>query len=82
MDATHDCISKVRQSLKENDPLIGWVRFSLTTIVSMDEDNGINKTGQEIEYSYVHKKKNGEEVTKTRKSFVTHTFCPFCGEKY
>jgi len=81
MEDTHDCISKVRARLKENSN-IGWVRFSLSTIVSMDGKDKINKTGQEIEYSYTHTKKNGEQVERTRKSFVTHTYCPFCGEKY
>lgn len=82
MDKNHDCISKVRKQLKDADPSLGWVRFDLSTIQDMSKKNGIEMTGQRIEFSYKHKKKDGTEVEKIGKSFVTHAYCPFCGKKY
>lgn len=83
MKSNHDCISKVRANLKAQSPDIGWIRFDLSTIVSSsDESPQINKTGQRIEYSITKKKRDGTVVQKTEKSFVTHDYCPFCGEKY
>jgi len=82
MDKNHDCISKVRTELKEADPTLGWVRFELSNIKSTSQKDGIVKTGQAISYSYEHTKKDGTKITKIGKSFVSHDFCPFCGEKY
>ena len=82
MDKNHDCISRVRNELKEANPEMGWVRFDCSTIKDMKSKNGIEMTGQRIEYSYKHKKKDGTEIEKIGKDFVTHDYCPFCGEKY
>ncbi|MGN6478314.1 MAG: hypothetical protein ACTHKV_13900 [Flavipsychrobacter sp.] len=82
MDKNHDCISKVREQLKAADPSLGWVRFDMSTIKDMSKKDGINMTGQRIEYSYKHTKKDGTVIEKTGKSFVTHDYCPFCGKKY
>lgn len=81
-DKKHDCISKVRQQIKDANPSIGWVRFDLSTIRNESNLNGVDKTGQRIEYSYKHTKKDGTVVEKTAKSFITHDFCPFCGKRY
>jgi len=82
MDKNHDCISKVRTELKEANPDLGWIRFELSTIVNTSQKERIEKTGQAIVYSYEHTKKDGTKIQKTGKSFVSHSFCPFCGEKY
>lgn len=82
MDKNHDCISRVRKELKDANPNIGWVRFDLSTIKGTATKTGIEMTGQGIEYSYRHKKISGTTIEKTGKSFVTHDYCPFCGEKY
>lgn len=78
----HDCISKVRKQLKGADPTIGLVKFKLSTIKNLYIKNAIEKTGQEIEYSFTYTKKDGSKVEKTAKSFVSHDYCPFCGKKY
>ena len=83
MNKNHDCISRVREELKAANPdMISWIRFDLSTIKDMSKKNGINMTGQRIEYAYNHKKKDGTVVEKTGKSFITHDYCPFCGKKY
>lgn len=82
MEKNHDCISKVRQQVKDADPTMGWVKFELSTIKNMNNYDGINKTGQAIRFSYTHTKRDGTTVEKTGKSFVTHNYCPFCGKKY
>ncbi len=82
MDKNHDCITKVREQLKNDAPEINWIRFDLSTIQNASIKNPINKTGQRIEYGYTHKKKDGSTVEKVGKSFVSHKYCPFCGEEY
>lgn len=78
----HDCLQKVREALKEADPKLTYVRFELSTIRDIDDNKSEPRTGQAIEYGYNHTKKNGEVVTKSAKSFVSHEYCPFCGKKY
>jgi hypothetical protein len=82
MDKNHDCITRVRKELKENNLDMGWVRFDLSTIKDISKKTGIEMTGQRIEYNYQQKKKDGTTVEKIGKSFVTHDYCPFCGKKY
>lgn len=79
----HNCIEKVRKELIKQDDKIEYIRFQLSTISSVPsyEDEDI-KTGQEIHIGYKHKRKDGTIVPKERKTFVTHTYCPFCGVKY
>jgi len=69
-----ECIKKQREAIKSADPSVGWVRFKCAG------DNGI--TGQYIEYSQTVKKRDGSEKVVEKKSFITHDYCPFCGEKY
>lgn len=83
MDKNHDCLSRVRQELKDANPdMIGFIFFDLSTIKDMSNNSGIKMTGQGISYGYQHKKRDGTIVEKRGKSFVTHDYCPFCGEKY
>lgn len=83
MKENHDCLNQIRQQLKDGDETITHVVFDLSTIRSMSNENPVvYKTGQRIDITYKHKKRNGTEVSETRKSFVTHAYCPFCGEKY
>lgn len=82
MNSKHDCISKVRNELKNADPSLGYVKFDLDNIQDTSLKNGIKMTGQRITFSYIHTMRNGKQVEKTGKSFVTHDYCPFCGKKY
>lgn len=59
----------------EADPNIKGVSFDCSTI-------GGYKTGQRIEVRQTHVKRTGESVERTKKSFVAHNFCPWCGEPY
>ena len=81
MKATHNCINKVRKDLIEANNFINC-KIDLANIQNISERDGIVKTAQKINYSYNHKKKNGDIVVKEGVSFVTHEYCPFCGEKY
>lgn len=69
-----DCITKVRQQMKKDDPSLGWVKFILAGT------NGV--TGQAIQYSETVTKRDGTKKEVIKKSYVTHDFCPFCGEKF
>lgn len=69
-----ECINKVRTQLKSADSSIGWIKFKLAG------SNGV--TGQYIEYAQSVTKKDGTTRSVNKKSFVTHDYCPFCGEKY
>lgn len=80
------CLSKVRDEIKEGNPEITWVDIMLSNIVSLDEmrtsKKKAKKTGQNIRFGYEYKKKNGETVSKVGKSFISHSYCPFCGKKF
>jgi len=76
------CNAKIRQGLMANNETITHVYFDLSNIQDMSKRNGVTKTGQNIEIGYFHTMKSGEIREKTRKSFVAHIFCPFCGKKY
>ena len=79
------CIDKIRKAIMKEQTDINYIRFDLSNIVSWDENNKrskYNKTGQRIEVGFDYKKKDGTIVKKERKSFIAHTFCPFCGKKY
>ena len=82
MDENHDCISKLTEQIKADNPDIVWVDVELSTIRNMNNKIGVHKTAQPIKYSYKHEYKNGTVTEKTTKSFITHLYCPFCGEKY
>lgn len=82
MSKNHDCIAELRKQMMQADERLKWVRFDLSTIVDADARNPEYKTGQRIEYGYVHTKKDGSKVEKQEKSFITHKYCPFCGKKY
>lgn len=77
----HNCIDKKRKELMGETGKIKWIRFDLSTIRNTD-GTGEEMTGQRITYGYTHKKKDGTEITKEDKSYITHTYCPFCGKKY
>lgn len=82
MNSNHDCISKVRKELKNESPEMGWVKFDCSNVHNMNDPDPIYKTGQRFEYSYRHTKKDGTIIEKIGKSFISHDFCPFCGEEY
>ncbi len=78
----HDCISQVRADLMAQDPSIKYIRFELSNIQNLSSDSGLKKTGQAIEIGYEKTNKKGEVKKVYKNSFVTHEYCPFCGEKY
>jgi hypothetical protein len=81
----HNCLEEIRENIMENDPEINYVYFKLSNIKTINRETGAEskiKTGQAVEIGYNHIKKDGTMVRKSRKSFVTHTHCPFCGKKY
>lgn len=85
MSKKHDCISKVRHEIMQERPEVKWVKFDLSDLRAV-LDNGKRgkdeKTGQEFVEGYAYTKKGGETIEKTRRSFVSHNYCPFCGYKY
>lgn len=73
------CIDKVRKEVMEANPEIKHIRFKLTTIYNGKRSD---ITGQEIEITEEVTKKDGSKKMKNSKSFVSHTYCPFCGKKF
>lgn len=77
------CIEEIRKNIISNESA-NYVRFDCSTIRVREEGkpDKENITGQRIEIGYNHVKRDGTIQKKERKSFVTHDYCPFCGEKY
>ena len=82
MKSDHNCIEKVREALMKDNPSINYIVFDLCTIQNIEEPNPFQKTGQRITIDYNKKMKRGGIQRKREMSFITHNFCPFCGEKY
>lgn len=78
----HNCINEVTKRLMDANPRLTGVRILLSTLHDMDDKTAEVITGQPIEISFIHKKKNGDEIRKYEKTFVSHAYCPFCGKKY
>lgn len=82
MNNDHNCIEKTREQIIAADPSIQHVEFELARIGSLSGSAKPYKTGQSL---YLHQqkvKKDGTVTQKRIKSFVSHDYCPFCGEKY
>jgi prophage DNA circulation protein len=77
----HNCLSNITENLVKQDKSIIGIRFDLSNIVQVDH-KGDAKTAQKVWVRVKKKKKSGEEVIKDEVSFITHTYCPFCGKKY
>lgn len=80
-----ECINAVRKSIMENQPNIRGISFDYSNIVELKKNGttgAYKKTGQGVSIRYEHTKKDGSTIEKYRKSFVGHTYCPFCGGKY
>jgi hypothetical protein len=75
------CLKEIREAIIENNKA-NYVDIDCSTITDFSKKDGIYKTGQRLAINYDHVLKNGEVRKKNRKSFITHNFCPFCGEKY
>lgn len=82
----HLCLKNFSSDFIKEHPSVKWVKLSLSTIRHMSNKYIEAKTGQEVTYQYEHTiksgKRKGEVELKTEKSFVTHSYCPFCGKKY
>ncbi|MBP4137429.1 hypothetical protein [Flavobacterium geliluteum] len=78
-----ECLNEIRQNIIENEKA-SYVRIDCSNIRRTTEGEADKEclTGQRIEIGYNHIKRDGEIKKKERKSFVTHDYCPFCGDKY
>lgn len=77
-----NCIEDVRKSIIEEHNA-NYVQIDCSTIsVFNAKEVSQCKTGQRITINYNHVKRNGETTPKNMNSFVTHVYCPFCGNKY
>ena len=72
------CITNIIKKARKLDPTIEWIDFELSTIQMFGETPVKYKTGQPIKIC--RKTKTGNE--KTQKTFVAHSFCPFCGKQF
>lgn len=73
-----DCLKEIPENTRE---LNGYVYVELDCILT-DIKNDQKLTGQRIEVVYNHVLRSGGVTRKTKKSFISHVFCPFCGVKY
>ena len=76
--------SEIREQIIKDFKGVTGVVFSHSNIISINDGNrsSIKKTAQEITVQSLVTLKNGKEKETYKKSFVTHTYCPFCGVKY
>lgn len=84
METNHNCIGKIREKMITETPSINYIRFDLSRIESFknNKSNGIRKTGTNIWIGIEKVNKNGDKKIVEKKSFITHKYCPWCGEKY
>lgn len=73
--AKHNCVDKLRKKIMKADPTIKYIRFELADLMDANDMNAEPSTGQRVFVGYSDKKKE-------RKTFVAHSHCPFCGERY
>ncbi len=81
-----ECLQKIRENLRENDPTIGAITVECDNVYDVDPATGRKtgepKTGQPIEVYHQLTKRDGSPKHTRRKSFLAHIHCPFCGDKY
>lgn len=80
MNKDHSCIKNIKENLSSNKT-ISNIEIHLTNIQNIEE-RGLIKTGQKLSYTQEITLKNGEKRYKKVNTFLTHVYCPFCGEKY
>jgi len=74
----HDCLSKVRKELMDDDPTITWIQFGLSNITTMDKSKQrIKKTGQEIFIGFDYTKKDGSILKKPEEALFLMTIVLF-----
>jgi len=74
-----NCIEEVQESVKEIHKYNA--HFEVDCVLT-NSKTGLKSTGQRIEISYNHVRKDGGVQRKYKKSFVSHNYCPFCGGAY
>jgi len=81
-----DCLQKIRENLKANDPTIGAIDVECDNVFDIDPSTlrktGAAKTGQPIKVYHERKTKKGDTRYNSRQSFLAHIHCPFCGVEY
>ena len=63
-------------------PSINYVRFDLSDVIDISKNDGESMTGQRIWVGFMKENKKGVMQQREQKTFITHTYCPFCGKKY
>jgi len=79
-----NCIKTIRERFIQQSG-IKYMKFDLDDVRSYSPEGkqiGGNKTGQRVFIGEEKLKKDGSKELKERKSFIAHTYCPFCGKKY
>lgn len=73
-----DCLKEIPEKVRECN---NYNYVELDCILT-DTKTNQKLTGQRIEVIYNHVLRNGGIQRKSKKSFISHDFCPFCGVKY
>lgn len=76
-----NCLEEIKKDICK-DSSVNYVDIDCSTITNFNKKESGYKTGQRININYRYFLKNGDSRVKNKKSFITHTFCPFCGIKY
>lgn len=84
-----NCLDKIRKEsmrmlTKKTGGKITDITFALANfqIIKNGKSTGAYRTAQEVFITYEHTKRNGDLILKSKRSFVEHLFCPFCGKSY
>lgn len=81
METSHNCIGAIRKGLMSAEG-ISDVEIHLANIQNVTKQDPIVKTGQKLSYVEQITLKNGEKRNKKVNTFLTHVYCPFCGQEY
>lgn len=73
-----DCLKQIPEDTRKVN---NYVYVEIDCILT-DTKTGQKLTGQRIEVVYNHVRRDGGVSRRTKKSFISHDFCPFCGTKY
>lgn len=75
-----NCLDEIREKLN-NHPQYCGASLKTSTSINLRTGDEVEKAGS-LEFNYKTKNKKGELSKKTISSWLSFTYCPFCGTKY
>lgn len=82
MEKTHNCLQQIREDIMKADTSISAIVYDHSNIINLKDREKPAKTGQGVTVFFTAVDKAGKRTAKTKKTFIVHEYCPFCGQKY